>query len=53
MSHGPIACRDGNATLSPFEKPYSMRTHRRYALIRVGEVAELKSTSSLERFPLE
>ena len=30
--------------LSPFEKPWSVYTHRRNALISVGEGEELKST---------
>ena len=44
---------DDNLTLSTFEKPYSVCTHRRNALISGGEGEELKSTSSEERFPLE
>ena len=54
MRHGPITWADGNATLFPFEKPYSVYTDRRSALISVDEEQELlKSTSSEESFPLE
>ena len=53
VSHGPITLADGNPTVSPFEKPYSVCTHRRNALISVGKWKKLKSTSSEERFPLE
>ena len=37
VSHGPMTWADGNATLFPFEKPYSVCTHRRNALISVGK----------------
>ena len=53
VSHGPITWVDGNVTVSPFERPYSVRTHRRNALISVGKKEELKSTGSKKKFSLE